>query len=64
VEWQLHRWLMLVALLASALLTKLAVRATAQFTSERYYLGVIDGMMMVQALLVMLASLLHSLILK
>jgi len=57
VEWQLHRWLMLLALLVSALLTKIAIRFTAQRTSERYYLGVIDGMMMVQALLVGLASL-------
>jgi 1,4-dihydroxy-2-naphthoate octaprenyltransferase len=60
VEWQLNRWLILLALLASALLTKIAIRATSQFTSERYYLGVIDGMMMVQALFVELASLIHS----
>lgn len=64
VEWQFHRWLMLLALLASALLTKLAVRATALFAGERYYLGVIDGMMMVQALLVELAALIHNQIFK
>lgn len=52
VEWRLNRPLMLLALWASALLTKLAIRATTTQKSELYYLGVLDGMMAVQALLV------------
>lgn len=52
VEWKLNRPLMLFALWASALLTKLAIRATTTRRSELYYLGILDGMMIVQALLV------------
>lgn len=52
VEWKLHRYDVLLTLCFSALLTKLSLQATQKYTSEVYYLGVIDGMMIVQASLV------------
>lgn len=60
VEWQLNRPFILLALWCSALLTKHAISDTYQLNSERYCLGVIDGMMVLQAALVVLATLLHQ----
>lgn len=57
VEWQLGRLPILIALMLSAIVTKVVIRMTTRYTSELYYLGVIDGMMVMQALLVVVASL-------
>lgn len=60
VEWQLNRPLILLALWTSALLTKIAIQATKTQKSELYYLGILDGMMIVQSLLVMQSTVLHA----
>ncbi len=60
VEWRLNRPLMLLALWTSALLTKMTIRATTMPKSELYYLGILDGMMIIQALLVALSMILQT----
>lgn len=60
VEWELNRPLMLLALWTSALMTKMTIRATTTQKSELYYLGILDGMMILQALLVALSMTLKS----
>lgn len=57
VEADKRRPAVATALAISAFCTALAVRLTKRWTSEEYYLGVIDGMMLLQAALVALAIL-------
>jgi 1,4-dihydroxy-2-naphthoate octaprenyltransferase len=54
VEIDKGRLAVIIALLLSALVSKLAIMGSRRFRGDWYYLGVVDGMMLVQAGLVML----------
>jgi len=55
VEAELRRPVVALALTVSAACTAAVIRLTTRQTSEEYYLGVVDGMMLLQAGLVALA---------
>jgi 4-hydroxybenzoate polyprenyltransferase len=60
VELDKGRLAVLIALSLSALVTKLAIIGSRRFIADGYYLGVVDGMMLVQAGLVMVALIFFS----